>query len=325
MVPMRLSVEKVAKLFEDFGKLKIAVVGDLILDKYVFGRVERISPEAPVPVFEIEREEYRAGGAANVSLNLKSLGVGEVALFGRVGNDEEGRILKRLVTSAGVKTFFVETPDVPTTRKTRLVARSQQLIRIDREKRTPLGEGEVQTLLEGLYRFKPDAVIVSDYAKGVLTEELASGLRNLKVLTVADPRPKNTHLYRGFTTVTPNLKEFEEMKLTLKVDQRDFESGAKRVMELLELEKLVVTLSAKGIALVSSEGVKRFPATAKEVYDVTGAGDTVVATLTATVAASGDWELACRLANVAAGIVVGKLGTATASVDEILSTLKDEG
>ncbi len=317
-------VEEVKRVLKLFRNLKIAVVGDLILDKYVFGRVERISPEAPVPVFEIEGEEYRAGGAANVSLNLKSLGVGEVALLGRVGEDFEGEVLKEIVSSKGVKTFFVSSAGVPTTRKTRLVARSQQLIRIDRERRIPLGEGEAGKLLGFLREFKPDAVIVSDYAKGVFTKKLAEGLRALRIPTFADPRPKNTHLYRGFTAVTPNLKEFEEMKRTLRVEGKNFERSAEEVRKRLKLERLVVTLSERGIALVKPEGVETFPATAREVYDVTGAGDTVVATLTAVVAATGNWELACRLANAAAGVAVGKLGTATVSAEELLEAISQQ-
>jgi len=304
------------ELLERFKGLKIAVVGDIILDKYVFGKVERISPEAPVPVFEIEREEYRAGGAANVALNLKSLGVGEVALFGRLGDDEEAKILERLLNERGIALTGVREGGIPTTRKTRLIARSQQMIRIDREKRKPLNGKSVKYLLEEIEKFSPDGIIVSDYAKGVLTEELSEGLKRLGVPIFGDPRPQNVHLYRGFTTITPNLKEFEEIRRNLAVDG-DFTKSSKRVKELLKLHKLVITLGEKGIALVG-EGIKRFPATAREVYDVTGAGDTVVATLTAAVVAGASWEEACILANLAAGIVVGKLGTATVEREELL-------
>ncbi len=311
----RARVEETLRKFKD---LRIAVLGDLILDKYVFGRVERISPEAPVPVFEIEREEFRAGGAANVSLNLKTLGVGRVALLGRVGRDAEGEILRDLVNAAGVEGFFVHSEGVPTTRKTRLVARSQQLIRIDRERRTPLGREEEKQLKEFLREFRPDAVVVSDYAKGVFTEGLARFLREEGFRVFADPRPKNWRLYRGFLCTTPNLKEFEEMANLAGAEGENFPERARSLRKLLGLERLVITLSEKGIALVDDGGVRTFPATAKEVYDVTGAGDTVVATLAAVVAATNDWELACRLANAAAGVVVGKLGTATVSAKELL-------
>ena len=308
-------VSKLDELFEGFKKLRIAVVGDAILDKYVFGKVERISPEAPVPVFEIEREEFRAGGAANVALNLKALGVGRVALFSRVGKDPEGAILKKLLYERDIESRFAESGEVPTIRKTRLIARAQQLIRIDRERREPLREDEVDYLLGELEKFQPHAVVVSDYAKGVFVKPLAEGLKRLSVPTFVDPRPKNVDLYRGFTCITPNLKEFEEIKTLLKVEG-DFESSAKGVRDRLDLERLVVTLSERGIALVG-EGVEYFPATAREVFDVTGAGDTVVAALAAVVTLTGDWRLACRLANVAAGVVVGKLGTAVATPEEI--------
>jgi rfaE bifunctional protein kinase chain/domain len=315
----RMDREKVKKLLGKFKNLKIAVIGDLILDKYIFGKVERISPEAPVPIFEIEKEEYRAGGAANVALNLADLGVGKVALFGTVGEDSEAEILENLVSRKGILTFFEKTKK-PTVRKTRLIARSQQILRIDREDRNPIGDKVAEKLVEFLKDFSPHAVIVSDYAKGVITEKLTELLRDLEIPTFVDPRPKNASLYRGFTTVTPNLKEFHEIAKNLKLEG-DFEILTQKVKRKLKLETLIVTLSEKGIALVKGRKVKYFPATAKEVYDVTGAGDTVIATLTATKTAGGSWETACKLANIAAGIVVGKLGTATVKKEEILEKL----
>ena len=320
--PLKGALRKYLSLFEKFKNLKIAVVGDLILDKYLFGKVERISPEAPVPIFEIEQEKARLGGAANVAANLKALGVGRVALLGRLGKDPEGEILKKLLQEKKIENLAVENKDIPTTRKTRLVARSQQLIRIDREKRTPLSSWELKTLKENLLSFKPHAVIVSDYAKGVFTKELASFLRKLKVPVIADPRPVNTPHYKGFTCTTPNLKEFSQMAQLLNL-KGDFEKKALQMRELLDLNRLVVTLGDRGMALVGEGKVKYFPAAAREVYDVTGAGDTVVATLGAVVASGESWEEACFLANLAAGIVVGKLGTATATREEILKALKE--
>ncbi|RTZ69525.1 MAG: D-glycero-beta-D-manno-heptose-7-phosphate kinase [Aquificaceae bacterium] len=317
-----MEFSRLKRLVESFGKLRIAVVGDIILDKYVFGRVERISPEAPVPILEVEREEYRAGGAANVALNLKAIGVGEVALLGRIGTDSEGERLKQILSEKGIASYLIETEEVPTTLKTRLIGRAQQLLRVDRESRKPLEEGESKRLIALLEEFKPNAVILSDYAKGVVNPTLVEGLRKLNIPVFVDPRPKNTLLYKGFTCVTPNLKEFEEMKTLLGIKENNFEGDTQRFMEKLNLQRLVVTLSERGIALVEPSGVKYFPATAKEVYDVTGAGDTVVATLCAGVSAGGDWESACKLANITAGIVVGKLGTAVPTLEEIFSHLK---
>jgi len=312
--------EVVKNLLEEFKKLKIAVVGDLILDKYLFGKVERISPEAPVPVFEIEREEYRAGGGANVALNLKTLGVGEVYLLGRVGRDPEGEVLKKLLQKEGIKTFFLNSEEVPTTRKTRIVAKSQQLLRIDREKREPLEERETETLFGFLKEIEPDAVIVSDYAKGVVTKYLGNLLREkLDVPTFVDPRPQNFETYKGLFCITPNLKEFYDIAQRLGVFGSYLET-AQRVRNDLELDTLVITLSEKGIALVR-EDIKHFPATAKEVYDVTGAGDTVIASLTASYLVSKSWETACQFANLCAGIAVSKLGTAPVYAEEVLKSL----
>jgi len=312
--------EVVRNLLEEFKKLKIAVVGDLILDKYLFGKVERISPEAPVPIFEIEREEYRAGGGANVALNLKTLGVGEVYLLGRVGRDPEGEVLKKLLQKEGIKTFFLNSEEVPTTRKTRIVAKSQQLLRIDREKREPLEERETETLFGFLKEINPDAVIVSDYAKGVVTKYLGNLLREkLDVPTFVDPRPQNFETYKGLFCITPNLKEFYDIAQRLGVFGSYLET-AQRVRNDLELDTLVITLSEKGIALVR-KGIKHFPATAKEVYDVTGAGDTVIASLTASYLVSKSWETACQFANLCAGIAVSKLGTAPVYAEEVLKNL----
>ncbi|MEO2153379.1 MAG: D-glycero-beta-D-manno-heptose-7-phosphate kinase [Aquificota bacterium] len=307
------------KLLQKFKNLNIAVVGDVILDKYLFGKVERISPEAPVPIFEIEREEFRAGGAANVALNLSSLGVGKVSLFGVVGKDPEGEILKNLLKEKGIEAHLLEDSNRPTTRKTRIVAKSQHLLRIDREQRKELDQNLTLTLVEKISLNRPQAIIVSDYAKGVITPLLMEELKKLSIPIFVDPRPKNALLYEGVECITPNRKEFEEISTFLKVENNDFENRAREVKRKLQLKTLVITLGEKGIALLKEEKVQYFPATAKEVFDVTGAGDTVIATLTAARTAGADWETACRLANLAAGIVVGKLGTATATPEEILN------
>jgi len=307
----------IENLLTSFKKLKIAVIGDLILDKYLFGKVERISPEAPVPIFEMEREEFRAGGAANVALNLKSLGVGDVFLLGRLGNDFEGQVLKEILHKNQISTAFVESPDIPTIRKTRVVAKSQQLLRIDREIKKPLTEKETEKLFEFLRDFEPDAVIVSDYAKGVVTEYLGNLLRNYtKAPTFVDPRPQNYKNYLGLFCMTPNLKEFREIARNFSLEG-SYEETAPILRRKMGLDTLVVTLSERGIALVKDE-VKHFPATAKEVYDVTGAGDTVIASLTAAYISSNNWDLACRFANICAGIAVSKLGTAQVYPNEIL-------
>ncbi len=318
-----MEVSRILTLIGKFRKLKIAVVGDLILDRYLFGKVERISPEAPVPVFEIEREELKAGGAANVALNLRSLGVGEVLLLGRVGKDREGELLKKILQKEGVNSFLIEEEEIPTTRKTRIVARSQQLLRIDREVRKSLEEKKTRRLFEVLNDFKPDAVIVSDYAKGVITPALGNLLRDFNSPSFVDPRPKNVETYKGLFCMTPNLKEYSEMASHLGL-VGGWEETAERFRRLMSLNTLVITLSEKGLALITDRGKEHFPATAREVYDVTGAGDTVIAALTAAFVAEKDWRLACRFANLCAGIAVSKLGTAQVSASEVLEELKRE-
>ncbi len=311
---------QIENLLRKFKNLKIAVIGDLILDKYIFGKVERISPEAPVPIFEIEREEFRAGGAANVALNLKSLEVGEILLLGRVGKDSEGEILKEILRQRKIEFYLIESEKLPTTRKTRVVAKSQQLLRIDRESKEPLKEKETENLFTVLKEFDPDAVIVSDYAKGVITKYLGDLLRKkIEVPTFVDPRPQNYLSYRGLFCMTPNLKEFSEIAKYFSL-QGSYIETAPILREKMKLDTLVVTLSEKGLALVR-EDIKHFPATAREVYDVTGAGDTVIASLTASYIASKDWIISCKFANLCAGIAVSKLGTSQVHPEEILQTL----
>ncbi|NPB06203.1 MAG: D-glycero-beta-D-manno-heptose-7-phosphate kinase [Aquificae bacterium] len=310
-----LSFERVSELLERLKRLKVAVVGDLILDSYLFGKVERISPEAPVPVLEVEREEFRLGGAGNVAKNLSALGV-ETVLVALAGKDEGGERLKELLERNGVEAFLVS-DDRPTTRKTRLVSRSQQLLRVDWEDRRPLRGEALKEVLNFLEALKVDGVVVSDYAKGFVTPELVEAVKRKGVFWAVDPRPKNKELYRGAWLVTPNEKELREM-----AGDGPVEETGRRLKEELSLRTLVVTRGEKGMTLFLDGGVKHFPARARKVYDVTGAGDTVIATLTAFKLAGASWEEACELANLCAGIVVGELGTASVSPEQLLEELR---
>jgi len=310
------------ELFQRLKKLRIAVVGDIIADKYIYGVVERISPEAPVPIFEIKRSEYRAGGASNVALNLKGLGVGEVLLCGILGKDKEGEILKEIIEEKGVElTAFYD--GRPTTRKTRLIARSQQILRIDREERESISKEISKKIFQVIKDFRPNAIIVSDYAKGVITKDLMENLKQYNISPLfIDPRPKNFFLYKGAFCITPNEKEFKEMcKLLGIVDTNHAE---KEFVKKMEIEHLILTLGEKGIKHFSKKGEEgHFPAIAKEVYDVTGAGDTVIATISALVTAGIDWSVACQMANLAASIVITKLGTAYITQEELIRSLKE--
>ncbi len=310
-----LDREELLKIFDEFKRLKVLVVGDVILDRYVFGKVERISPEAPVPVVEVQREEFRLGGAGNVAHNLSSLGV-RVYLLGVVGQDYGRHIIRGLLKEVGVEDLTVEDPHRPTTEKTRIVAVSQQLLRVDVEERRAL-EGEVlKKVLERL-DLDVDGIIVSDYAKGVVVKSLMDRIREKRVFFAVDPRPQNKHLYVGASLMTPNEKEAMAMG-----NEESLQGLGWKLKRELSLNTLVITLGPRGMALFDKE-YKVFPARAKQVYDVSGAGDTVVAVLTACALIGLGWDKACELANLCAGIVVGKLGTAVVKPEEVLQSLEE--
>jgi rfaE bifunctional protein kinase chain/domain len=295
--------------------LKILVVGDIMLDRYIFGRVERISPEAPVPVVEVEREEFRLGGASNVANNLANLGV-KTYLVGVVGADYGRHILRGLMKSAGIEDLTVEDPQRPTTEKARVVSLSQQLLRIDWEDKRPLEGKVLKELLERL-DVNVDGVIVSDYAKGVVCQRLMERVKEKKVFISIDPRPVNKHLYFGADLMTPNEKEAKQMG-----GDKPVETLGWKLKEELGLKTLVITLGAKGMSLFDREYF-HFPARAKQVYDVSGAGDTAVAVLTSVYMATKDWHIACQLANLCAGIVVGKLGTTPITLEEVVKEIEE--
>lgn len=308
---MQLSVPR-------FDTVQLLVVGDIMLDRYWHGETARISPEAPVPVVRIEQEEDRPGGAANVALNIAALGAG-VRVVGLVGRDEPAAVLRRRLGAAGIHCAFVETEAEPTITKLRIVSRSQQLIRLDREERFGASHGvataaEVESLLPQVA-----AVVISDYDKGTLSacEALIAAARSAGKPVLVDPKGTDFARYRGASLLTPNMREFEAV-----VGRCDGEDDLVRkgiaLMERLELEALLVTRGEHGMTLISPDGkALHIPAQAKEIYDVTGAGDTVIATLAAAIAAGQPLAEAVALSNVAAGIVVGKLGTASVSGPEL--------
>ncbi|MFN3975931.1 MAG: bifunctional heptose 7-phosphate kinase/heptose 1-phosphate adenyltransferase [Aquificaceae bacterium] len=312
---MSLDKEDVLNILEEFKRLKILVVGDIILDRYIFGKVERISPEAPVPVVEVQREEFRLGGAGNVAHNLSSLGV-KTYLLGVLGQDYGRHIIRGLLKEAGIEDLTVEDPQRPTTEKARIVAMSQQLLRVDSESRR-IVEGKVLDRLMERLELDVDGIVVSDYAKGVIGKGVMDRIKEKRVFFAVDPRPQNKHLYIGASLMTPNEKEARSMTY-----EESLQSLGWRLKRELSLGTLVITLGPKGMALFDKE-YKVFPARAKQVYDVSGAGDTVVAVLTACALMGLDWDKACELANLCAGIVVGKLGTAVVKPEEILQSLEE--
>ena len=304
-----------------FSKARVLVVGDVMLDRYWFGHVDRISPEAPVPVVRVDRSEERPGGAANVARNVAALGA-KATLLSVVGRDEAAKQLESLLKKGGVRLRLLRDPSVATTVKLRVIGRAQQLLRVDFEA-PPTGEvlatlmNEYQGLLE-----QHDVVILSDYGKGGLThiQNMITAARALKKIILVDPKGEDYSRYRGASILTPNMSEFRQVAGKPK-DEKDLTARAQKLRKALRLEALLITRSEEGMTLYRGSEHWHVPAQAREVYDVSGAGDTVIATLGVALATGMDWEAGVALANQAAGIVVAKFGTAVVSAEELLDTV----
>lgn len=308
-----------------FDKAQVLVVGDLMLDRYWHGPTSRISPEAPVPVVKIEQNEDRPGGAANVALNVTALGAG-VSLVGLVGEDEAGDALQKQLTSARVNCAFSVAENAPTITKLRIISRHQQLIRLDFEESFSAEHSQsVQDKLEPLLA-NVGVLVLSDYGKGTLSDcqSLIQAAKATNVPVLVDPKGSDFSKYRGATLLTPNLSEFEAIVGHCASDEELVAKGRTLAKEL-ELDALLVTRSEQGMTLIQMEGDEvHFPARAREVFDVTGAGDTVISTLASALAAGEELANAVALSNIAASIVVGKLGTAAISSPELRREVSKE-
>lgn len=312
-----MSSPRFADYRDAVAQTRLLVVGDVMLDRYWFGEVERISPEAPVPIVRIARNEERPGGAGNVARSAAALGA-QVTLISVVGADDAGRALERLLAAAGVRTSLHRDAALPTTVKLRVIGRQQQLLRIDFE--TVPSHEVLTTKLADYERTLPefDAVVLSDYGKGGLAHiarmiEQASS-RGIPVLV--DPKGEDFQRYRGATLLTPNRAEFRQVAGSWRTEA-ELAAKAQQLRARLGLNALLVTRAEEGMSLFTDAGSLNIPAEAREVYDVSGAGDTVIATLGALLAARADLAAAVRIANQAAGIVVGRLGTAVVRPDEL--------
>ena len=312
-----MDIQLSATDIQQFRQARLLVVGDVMLDRYWFGDTERISPEAPVPVVHVSKVDERLGGAANVARNAASMGA-QISILGVVGDDEPGRRIEELLKAQGVKSFLQRDASLPTTVKLRVVARQQQLIRLDFEQ-APTHEA----LLNKLEQFQSllkdvDAVIFSDYGKGGLTHvtQMIAAARAAGKVVLVDPKGDEYSKYQGASIITPNRSELRQVIGRWK-DEAELNLKAQELREQLKLDALLLTRSEEGMSLFTAAGVEHVKAVAREVFDVSGAGDTVIATMAVALAAKWSAVQAMKLANKAGGIVVGKLGTATVSLEEL--------
>jgi rfaE bifunctional protein kinase chain/domain len=312
--------------FEDiigkFQNKNILVVGDLILDHYIWGKVRRISPEAPVPVVEVERESFLLGGAANVANNIVSLG-SRAAVVGIVGRDMAGETLTDLIRRKGVNCEGIFVSNRPTTVKTRVIAHNQQVVRFDREDSKYVAGKVLRGVLEhidSLYR-DFDAIIVSDYRKGMISGGMIKGIiegsKRKKMFIAVDPKVGHFNFYKGVSVVTPNVAEAASGANIEIRDEKTLVRAGRALLKRLGCRAVLVTRGEQGMSLFEKKGVSHIPTAARKVYDVTGAGDTVISAFTLACAAGASMAEAAVIANHAAGVVVGEVGTAVSTPEQL--------
>ena len=311
-------------LFERMRERRVLVVGDVMVDEWIWGSVSRISPEAPVPVVAVSDHSFTLGGAGNVANNLRALGA-QVSFVGAVGADGFAHFVTDLLADEGIGSEgLVTISDRPTTRKTRVVAHNQQVVRADWEATSPLDAADRLKLAKVVAReaAAADAVVLSDYAKGLFSRELVEAALACPIV-VADPKPQNLELFAGVTCVAPNAQEAEQATGIAIRSDASLERAGESLLRELRCRYVVITRGEHGMSLLGRDGEKlHIPSVARTVYDVSGAGDTVTAVLSLGLAAGAPIELALQLANFAAGAVVEKLGTATASAAEIVALME---
>lgn len=324
MDSINLDEAGIDRILGQFQGKRIAVLGDLMLDRYYWGSVHRISPEAPVPVVEVESESVRFGGAANVANNILALG-GVPLLIGLVGNDHPGQMMAEMLTERGLDTSgLVMDSDRPTTIKTRVIASDQHVVRIDNEAKTPCPEELQSRIVDGVryHIHSLDAILIEDYNKGVITrpviEEVLAVARKYNKIVTVDPKFDNFLEFKGVTVFKPNRRETEEvLGGRLRTDE-EAEAAGRRLLELLGAENVLLTRSADGMSLFQRDGGScHLPTAAEHVVDVSGAGDTVISTLTIALAAGAHIRDACLLSNCAGGVVVGSVGIVPVTPDQI--------
>lgn len=319
-----MKIDNLDEILQNFRFKKIAVVGDLMLDEYIVGDVERISPEAPVPVVNVRSEFSVMGGAANVINNLKELGA-KVYCLGVIGDDEYGKKIRTELKQKDINLdgLLIDT-ERPTTTKKRVIAHNQQLLRLDWEKKISISSSLEEKIIKKFCNViqEVDAVIFSDYDKGVLTQKVAERLIKIcndnSKIVIVDPKPMNAKNYTGATSMTPNLKEAMKFGGVSEINsEKEFIKLGEKIVKDLKLSNLVITRSEQGMSIFENGQIFNIPTVAREVYDVTGAGDTVISVFTLCKLAGTSFVDAARIANISAGIVVSKVGTSVVSVDDI--------
>ncbi len=324
-----IDFQRAMRITEDFSRRRIVVLGDLMLDEFIWGEVRRISPEAPVPVVEVRRETLNLGGAGNVVSNLRALGA-EAVPIGLIGADDAALRIRERFFEIGAETGgLITDPARPTTRKTRIVAHSQQMVRADREDRSPVDHRIEALALSAVGDALPnaDCLIISDYDKGLLTPKLLAdcitAAHALGKPVILDPKIRNFSAYSGVDLITPNQAEAERASSIEISDDDSLLAAAQTIRRLLTCRNVLITRGEHGMSLLEEDGqLTTIPTVAREVYDVTGAGDTVIATLSLALTSGASLREAAVIANHAAGIVVAKIGTATASRDELLAAVE---
>jgi D-beta-D-heptose 7-phosphate kinase/D-beta-D-heptose 1-phosphate adenosyltransferase len=319
------------RLLRRLGEGRVLVVGDIIMDEFIWGKVDRISPEAPVPVVTVKKETQLLGGAANVVNNIRSLG-GQAFLSGLVGGDERGRKILSLLEASGVDTGGVLIdPRRSTIVKTRIVAHSQQVVRFDRENQSPLSPGYAESLASYVREMihSVDAVVIADYGKGVVTEQLVEAIVRIskqegKVVAL-DPKIGRFHLYRDVTIVTPNSQEASMASGIEIINEHSLREAGQKLLDRFHSEVILITRGEDGMALFE-RGKEPIivHTTAREVFDVTGAGDTVIGVMALALAVGANFSEAAVISNFAAGVVVGKVGTGTVSLEELRAAIRGE-
>jgi D-glycero-beta-D-manno-heptose-7-phosphate kinase len=327
-----MSVSKFDQLFQQFSQLKAGVIGDVMLDTYMWGHVERISPEAPVPIVALDKTEYRVGGASNVALNIASLGA-SVSILSVIGNDDDGKQLRQLLEHEQIKTDFLLSSDKrATTSKTRIISRNQQMMRLDKEIATDLGYEDENRLILALQTFiaqeKPDVIIFEDYNKGVLTElviqKAIAVCKHHGIITTVDPKRKNFFSYKSVDVFKPNLKEVKDA-LNLLIDvvnEETLRNIHALLKEQLEHRISFITLSEKGVFYQDEQKAGVIPSHLRNIADVSGAGDTVIAVASLVYAATKDVELMAEVANIAGGLVCEEVGTAAINRERLIQECK---